>query len=52
MLTDLAAFSDRIELSSIPYVLDIKTEIEIYREVFGQHINESFLPRVLHNFAL
>ncbi|WP_448874834.1 serine protein kinase PrkA [Desulfobulbus propionicus] len=51
VLTDLAAFSDRIEYINIPYVLDIKTEIEIYREVFGQHINASFLPRVLHNFA-
>ncbi len=51
VLTDLAAFSDRIEYVNIPYVLDIKTEIEIYRGVFGEHISESFLPRVLHNFA-
>jgi len=51
VLTDLAAFSDRIEYVNIPYVLDIKTEIEIYREIFGEHIEESFLPRVLHNFA-
>lgn len=51
VLTDLAAFSDRIEYVNIPYVLDIKTELEIYREVFGKHIDESFLPRVLHNFA-
>jgi predicted Ser/Thr protein kinase len=51
VLTDLAAFSDRIEYVNIPYVLDIKTEVEIYREVFGAHIDESFLPRVLHNFA-
>lgn len=51
VLTDLAAFSDRIEYVNIPYVLDIKTEVEIYREIFGPHINTSFLPRVLHNFA-
>ncbi len=51
MLTDLAAFSDRIEYVNVPYVLDIKTEVEIYREVFGDHIADSFLPRVLHNFA-
>lgn len=51
VLTDLAAFSDRIEYVNIPYVLDIKTEIEIYREIFGKHIDDSFLPRVLHNFA-
>ena len=51
VLTDLAAFSDRIEYVNIPYILDIKTEVEIYREVFGRHIEENFLPRVLHNFA-
>lgn len=51
VLTDLQAFSDRIEYINIPYVLDLKTEVEIYREIFGKHINESFLPRVLHNFA-
>ena len=50
-IKDLQAFSDRIEYINIPYVLDIKTEVEIYREVFGKHIAESFLPRVLHNFA-
>jgi predicted Ser/Thr protein kinase len=51
VLTDLAAFSDRIEFVNVPYVLDIKTEVMIYREVFGAQIDESFLPRVLHNFA-
>jgi len=51
ILTDLQAFSDRIEYIKIPYVLDLKTEVEIYREIFGRHIDESFLPRVLHNFA-
>jgi predicted Ser/Thr protein kinase len=51
VITDLQAFSDRIEFINIPYILDLKTEVEIYREIFGRHINESFLPRVLHNFA-
>ena len=32
-------------------MLDVKTEVDIYREIFGQHIDEHFLPRVLHNFA-
>jgi len=50
-LKGLQAFSDRIEYIHIPYVLDIKTEVEIYREIFGKQIDESFLPRVLHNFA-
>ncbi len=51
MLKDLQAFSDRIEYINIPYILDLKTEVEIYRNTFGKHIDESFLPRVLHNFA-
>ncbi len=25
--------------------------MEIYRNIFGKHIDDSFLPRVLHNFA-
>mgnify|MGYP000459970864 CR=1 FL=1 len=51
ILDDLQAFSDRIEYIKIPYILDLKTEVQIYREIFGQGIEESFLPRVLHNFA-
>jgi hypothetical protein len=31
--------------------LDLNTEVEIYRNIFGAHIDDSFLPRVLHNFA-
>jgi len=45
------SFTDRIEFINIPYVMDLHTEVEIYRNTFGKHINESFLPRVLHNFA-
>ena len=51
LLKDLHAFADRVEYINIPYVLDLKTEVDIYREKFGKHIDESFLPRVLHNFA-
>lgn len=45
------SFSDRIEYINIPYVLDFRTEVEIYRNIFGKHIDNYFLPRVLHNFA-
>ena len=45
------SFLDRIEYINIPYVMDLNTEVEIYRNIFGRHIDESFLPRVLHNFA-
>jgi predicted Ser/Thr protein kinase len=50
-ISDFQSFSDRIEYINIPYVLDLNTEVKIYRSIFGKHIDESFLPRVLHNFA-
>jgi len=50
-IQNLQSFSDRIEYINIPYVLDLNTEVAIYRNIFGKHIDGSFLPRVLHNFA-
>jgi len=50
-IRDLKSFSDRIEYINIPYVLDLNTEVAIYRNIFGKHIDDNFLPRVLHNFA-
>ena len=47
----LQSFPDRIEYIQIPYVLDLNTEVEIYRNIFGKQIDDSFIPRVLHNFA-
>ena len=50
-IQNLPSFSDRIEYINIPYVLDLNTEVDIYRNIFGKRIDDSFLPRVLHNFA-
>ncbi len=50
-IQDFQSFSDRIEYIRIPYVLDLNTEVEIYRNIFGKHIDDYFLPRTLHNFA-
>ncbi len=50
-VADIQSFSDRIQYIKIAYVLDLNTEVEIYRNIFGRHIDDSFLPRVLHNFA-
>jgi predicted Ser/Thr protein kinase len=47
----IQSLSDRIEFININYVLDSSTEVEIYRNIFGRHIGEQFLPRVLENFA-
>jgi predicted Ser/Thr protein kinase len=50
-VSNIHSFMDRIEYIKIPYILDIQTEVEIYRNIFGKHIDSSFLPKVLHNFA-
>jgi predicted Ser/Thr protein kinase len=50
-VADIQSFSDRIEYINIPYILDLNTEVEIYRNIFGKQTEEKFLPRVLHNFA-
>lgn len=50
-IRDIPSFEDRIQYIDIPYVLDIKTEVKIYNNVFGKHIKGSFLPMVLENFA-
>lgn len=48
---DTHSFIDRITFIKIPYILDYNTEVKIYTNVFGDKLEFSFLPRVLHNFA-
>jgi predicted Ser/Thr protein kinase len=50
-IRDFPSFEDRIRYIDIPYVLDWKTEVKIYMDIFGRHIEGSFLPMVLDNFA-
>ena len=50
-IQNIQSFSDRINYVNISYVLDLNTEVDIYRDIFGRHIDVAFLPRVLHNFA-
>ena len=50
-IREFPSFSDRIQYINIPYVLDMETEVKIYLNIFGKHIDESFLPMVLDNFA-
>lgn len=50
-IQNIQSFSDRIAYVNISYVLDHNTEVDIYRNIFGRHIDDAFLPRVLHNFA-
>jgi predicted Ser/Thr protein kinase len=50
-LRDFPSFEDRIQYIDIPYVLDVNTEVKIFMNIFGRHIEGSFLPMVLENFA-
>ncbi len=45
------SFQERIQYSKIPYVMEVPTEVKIYRNIFGERIDFNFLPRVLENFA-
>jgi hypothetical protein len=45
------SFRDRVITVSVPYVLDYKTEVRIYKNKFGVSVSENFLPRVLENVA-
>jgi hypothetical protein len=45
------SLQDRSVYIQMPYVLDYKTEIAIYKNNFGAKIGEDFLPGVLNNFA-
>jgi predicted Ser/Thr protein kinase len=48
---DVKSFQDRIVNISIPYVLDYAIEVSIYKNKFGNEIEQKFLPGVLDNFA-
>lgn len=50
-ISDFPSFEDRIQYIDIPYVLDVKTETKIFLNIFGRHIEGSFLPMVLDNFS-
>ena len=50
-IREFKSFSDRIDYINIPYVMDIHTEVKIYKNTFGKQIEDRFLPRVLTNFA-
>ena len=45
------ALQDRLTTIKMPYILDYKTEIQIYSNIMGKKIKDSFLPQILENFA-
>ncbi|RLD68494.1 MAG: serine protein kinase PrkA [Bacteroidetes bacterium] len=45
------SFRDRVVTVDVPYVLDYKTEVAIYKNKFGSSIEKYFLPRILENLA-
>ncbi len=50
-IRDFPSFEDRIQYIDIPYILDVKTEVKVFLNIFGRHVEGSFLPMVLDNFA-
>ena len=53
-IQNIQSFSDRISYINISYVLDLNTEVAIYRDIFGRHIDVAFLPGcciILHGLS-
>ena len=50
-IKDNQALMDRINYIKMPYVLDYKTEVQIYTNIMGTRIRDSFLPQILEDFA-
>ncbi|ROL58163.1 serine protein kinase PrkA [Bacteroidetes/Chlorobi group bacterium Naka2016] len=48
---DVPSLKDRIIYVRIPYVLDFRTEIAIYKSKFGEDVLKRFLPHTLEVFA-
>jgi len=45
------SFRDRVVTVAVPYVLDYKTEVSIYKNKLGSSIEKYFLPHVFENLA-
>lgn len=48
---NVKSFQDRIISVNIPYILDYRTEQEIYKDKFGESTEQSFMPHVFAHFA-
>lgn len=48
---NIPSFKDRIITIKIPYILDYNTEVQVYKNKFGNNIENLFLPLVLQNVA-
>lgn len=49
--SNIPSFKDRVIEVKIPYVLDYNIEVSIYKNQFGDTIENQFLPGVLRNLA-
>lgn len=47
----MESFQARISYNRISYVMEVATEVRIYRSIFGERVDCYFLPRVMENFA-
>ncbi|MEK7120333.1 MAG: serine protein kinase PrkA, partial [Patescibacteria group bacterium] len=48
---NMPSLQERIDYKNVSYVMEAGTEVKVYRSIFGEFIDEKFLPRVLGNFA-
>lgn len=45
------SFMDRVQQVDINYILDVNTQLKVYKSKFGEETFKHFLPEVLENFA-
>lgn len=48
---NMESFQARIRYNQLSYVMEVATEVRIYRSIFGERVDWYFLPRVMENFA-
>lgn len=50
-IKDLASLKDRITFINVDYPTDVKTEVRVYKSIFGKEVGKNFLPKMLKYFA-
>ena len=50
-IKDIESFLDRIVYVWIPYITDVRTEMKVYKDIFGKDVAAMFLPEIAENFT-
>ncbi|MCP4176792.1 MAG: serine protein kinase PrkA [bacterium] len=51
VIAEEKSFLDRIKQVPVPYIRDYHTEVEIYKNIYSEQIENYFMPHVLRAFA-